>query len=130
MAVLVESAPVTGEARAATGALRAYAARHERVEEVPLAAMLTGAVAGDVNGVRAVAAGDLRVVEIVIPEEVPCDAVAPATRLLAGRGWDVAVLVPAFRLGEAHGSLRGAPCRLQPWWIDGGEVCFGAYEIP
>ena len=130
MAVMVQTTAVTSEARVATSAVRAYTARHERVREVPLAEMLAGAVIGNVTGIKAVAAGDLRVAEIVLPEEAPCETVAAATWLLNDRGWDVSVLLPLHRLGEAHATLRGAPCRLQSWWIDDGEVRFGGYETP
>ncbi len=40
MAVMVDTAVVTGEARVATSALRAYAARSERAEEVWLSGLL------------------------------------------------------------------------------------------
>ncbi len=130
MAVMVQAAAVTSEARVATSAVRTYAARHERVSEVPLSQVLDGAVAGDVNGVRAVVAGDLRVVEIVLPEEMEPGSLAPAIWLLAARGWTIDILTPSHRLGEAHAALRGSPCLLQPWWIDGGEVSFGSFETP
>ena len=130
MAVMVQVEPVTTEAQVATSVLRTYGARHERVAEVPLADMLVGSVAGDLRGVKAVAAGDLRVTEIVVPEEMECAAVASAVWVLAARGWSVDVLVPSYRIGEAHAGLRGAPCRLQPWWIDDSEISFGGYETP
>lgn len=130
MAVMVDAAAVTSEARVATSAVRTYAARHERVAEVPLSRVLEGAVAGDVTGVRAVVAGDLRVVEIVLPEEMEPGALASAIWLLAARGWSVDLLAPSHRLGEAHVALRGSPCRLQPWWLDDGEISFGSFETP
>ncbi|MFQ5555474.1 MAG: hypothetical protein ACE5GC_08925 [Acidimicrobiia bacterium] len=130
MAVMVQTEPVTTEAQVATSVLRTYRARHERVSEVPLADMVSGALRSDVRGVKAVAAGDLRVTEIVVPEEMECAAVASAVWTLAARGWSVDVLVPSCRLGEAHAGLRGAPCRLQPWWVDDSEISFGGYETP
>jgi hypothetical protein len=44
--------------------------------------------------------------------------------------WDVSVIVPAVRMGEAHRALRGAPITLQPWWADGDSVRFGGPEVP
>lgn len=44
--------------------------------------------------------------------------------------WNVSVIVPAGRMGEAHRALRGAPITLQPWWVDGENVRFGGPEVP
>lgn len=130
MTVMVQMERVASQARVTTSALRTYVARAERVDEVPLVEMVSGGGAGDLTGVMAVVAGDLRVVEIVLPDDVSCEAVASATWILSGRGWSVDVLVPSHRLGEAHAALRSVPCRLQPWWIDGDEVSFGHHETP
>jgi len=130
VAVIVDTTAVTGDGRVATSTLRAYGARTERAAEVWLADLMSGAVVGDLTGIKAVAAGDLRVVEVIIPEDVPCESVASALWLLSTRGWDATVLVPCHRLGEAHAVLRGTPCRLQSWWIEDGEVSFGGHETP
>lgn len=130
MAVMVDTAAVTGESRVATSALRSYGARHERVSEVWLTELLSGSVPGDVGGIKAIAAGDLRVAEIVLPEEADCASLASAVWILSTRGWDVSVLLPSHRLGEAHAVLRSTPCRLQGWWLEDGEISFGNYETP
>ena len=128
MTVMVQA--VNGDTHVATAALRAYAARHERVAEVPLVELLAGAAAPGSLGVKAVAVADLRVVEVVVPDEVVCEGLASSVWALAAQGWDVVVLLPLHRLGEGHGGLRGVPCRLQSWWMENGEVSFGSCEIP
>jgi hypothetical protein len=45
-------------------------------------------------------------------------------------GWQVAVIAPAERMGEAHRSLRGLPLHLQCWWADGDHIRFGGPEVP
>ena len=133
MAVMVERMSVASEARVTASALRAYAARYERVSEVSLTEMLSSAgdfSGTDFSGMGAVAASGLRIVEIALPPDVGCESLTSAVRILDSRGWQVSVLLPLHRLGEAHAILRGAPCRLQPWWIDDSEVCFGSYETP
>ncbi|MFZ0492286.1 MAG: hypothetical protein WAM81_03690 [Acidimicrobiia bacterium] len=54
----------------------------------------------------------------------------PVFRRLAADGWQVHVLVPLERMGEAHRGLRGVAVRLQGWWLDDGSVHFGRPEIP
>lgn len=56
-------------------------------------------------------------------------ASADLERLLC-KQWQVQVLVPLARLGEAHRSLRGLPLKLQGYWLDLGQVRFGAEETP
>lgn len=129
MALLIEQ--TAGTAADVTAAvIDTYTARREQVREIPLADLVAGTVAADLSAVTAVVAGDLRVVEIVAEDYDDLERLAPAAWTLAGRGWDVIVLVPCNRVGDAHASLRAAPCRLQPWWLDEHGVWFGALETP
>jgi hypothetical protein len=105
------------------------AARGSTVVEMPLLEMVHVSVAADTAMIPGVMSVEDRVVELVVDEE-PFEAIAPAIWALDARGWNVVALALAGRLGEAHRALRGTPCRLQPWWRDGDEVRFGAFEIP
>lgn len=117
------------EADAVTRAVVAsYAARRELVDELPLAGLLDGPE--DAGDLRTVVCGRDRVVEIVVDGEAHPETLVPATWELDTRGWRVVVLVALHRLGEAHGALRGTPCRLQAWWWDGDAVVFDRPEIP
>lgn len=49
---------------------------------------------------------------------------------MSAADWNVSVIVPAQRMGEAHRALRGTPITLQPWWVDGENVRFGGPEVP
>ena len=62
-------------------------------------------------------------------EAVVTDLIQVADALDAD-GWEVVVLLPSSRLGEAHAGLRGTPCTLQSWWWHGDRICFGGSEIP
>lgn len=129
MALLIEQTPdVAADVTAAV--VDTYTARRERVQEIPLADLVAGSVSADLSTVTTVVAGDLRVVEIVAEDYDDLERLAPATWTLAGRGWDVIVLVPCNLVGDAHASLRAAPCLLQPWWFDEHGVWFGALETP
>jgi hypothetical protein len=129
MALLIEQTPdVAAEVTAAVVAT--YTARGERVQEIPLADLVAGVVSADLSTITAVVAGDMRVVEIVADGYDDLERLAPTAWTLAGRGWDTVVLVPCDRVGDAHASLRAAPCRLQPWWVDEHGVWFGALETP
>ena len=68
--------------------------------------------------------------EIILDAGVDAEELTAVAWRLAGSGWSVIVLVACDRLGEAHPGLRGVPCGLQPWWLDGDEVSFGRVEIP
>lgn len=57
-------------------------------------------------------------------------ALGPVAAAVAARGWRVAVVVPAARMGEAHRLLRGGDLRLQAWWDDGDRIRFGGPEVP
>lgn len=106
-----------------------HAARGNQVLDIPLLEMVHVALAADMATVRSVVAVEERTVELVVDER-PFEALARAVWALSARGWNLAVLVPCGRAGEAHRALRGTPCRLQSWWIQNGRVYFGAYEIP
>lgn len=129
MALLIEETVDVAE-HVTAGVVDAYTSRRERVQQVPLSELVDNAVAAEVAAVTAVVAGDMRVVEIIADDEFDLEMLAAATWTLAGRGWDVTVLVPCNRLGDAHTSLRAAPCRLQGWWFDENGVWFGAHETP
>jgi len=110
--------------------VEAYSLRRERVQQMRLADLVAGSVSADLSGVPAIVVADARIVELVVGNSADLEALAPATWILSGRGWDVVVLVPCNRIGDAHSSLRAAPCQLQPWWLDADGVWFGACEIP
>lgn len=129
MAMAVQ-ASLIGTDRVVDRALAIYGAHLERAIQVPLGDMVDCDVAIDVARLAVVAAGDKRVAEIMVDETVVCEQLAPALWSLADQGWKATIVVPAARMGEAHFALRGLPCRLQAWWDDDANVCFGAYEKP
>jgi len=129
MALLIEQTPDIA-AHVTAAVVDTYTARRERVQEIPVSELVAGSVAADLSTVTAVVAGDMRVVEIVAEDYDDLERLAPAAWTLAGRGWDVIVLIPCHRVGDAHASLRAAPCQLQPWWFDERGVWFGALETP
>lgn len=129
MALLIES--TTSVATAVADAVVAtYEARRDKVKLMSLAELVAGSVAADLSGVAAIVAAEHRVAEIVAADGLDLERLAAAAWTLDGRGWDVTVLVPCDRIGDAHASLRAAPCRLQPWWQDEAGVWFGAFETP
>jgi hypothetical protein len=91
--------------------------------------MVHVSVGADVASIRSVVAVEDRMVELVV-DDGPFEALAPAVWALAARRWEVVVLTPSARNGEAHRALRGTPCRIQPWWLDGSDVRFGSFETP
>ena len=119
-----------GTDRVVDRALAIYGAHLERAIHVPLGDMVDREIAVDVARLSAVAAGDIRTAEIMVDETVLCAQISPAIWSLAEQGWTTTVVVPASRMGEAHTSLRGVPCRLQTWWEDSSGICFGAFERP
>lgn len=129
MALLIDQTPELA-ASVAAAVVDTYTARRERVQEISLADLVSGSVTADLSTITAVVAGDMRAVEIVAGDYDDLERLAPATWVLAGRGWDVTVLVACNRVGDAHAALRAAPCRLQPWWSDEHGVWFGALETP
>lgn len=66
----------------------------------------------------------------IVARDTPSNAQITVFALMADEGWTVHALVPMEQLGAAHAELRGAPVRLQGWWIDDGGVHFGRPEIP
>jgi len=66
----------------------------------------------------------------ILTRDTPRRAHALVFRRLVGEGWTVHALVSLETLGKAHRELRGAPIRLQGWWIDERGVHFGRPEIP
>lgn len=106
--------------------VRSYARLGCTVVETPLTDL------SEVPGVpgTVVVAADLGVVECVLaPDDDPID-LAPGLERLAAVGWEVTLLAPTARMGEAHRALRGRPASLQAWWYDGDHLCFGAPEVP
>jgi hypothetical protein len=119
-----------GTERVVDRALAIYRAHLERAIEVPLGDMVDRQVPVDVAHLSVVAAGEIRVAEIMVDETVMCAQLAGALWSLNDQGWRATVVVPTARLGEAHTALRGVPCRLQGWWEDTAAICFGSPEIP
>ncbi len=129
MALLIEHTPDVAS-HVADQVAAAYTARRERVRSMPLSDLVSDRVVADLSEVRTLVATDMRVVEIVTDDHVELERLAAAAWALAGLGWDVTVLVPCDRVGDAHASLRSTPCLIQPWWVDGDGVWFGAHETP
>jgi hypothetical protein len=108
-------------------AARSYARRDCTVVETSMAA------AAGIDGVpgSALLAADLGIAECTLDEGTDPALLGPGIDRLAATGWEVTVLVPARRMGEAHRALRGRSARLQPWWLDpDGAMCFGGTEVP
>jgi hypothetical protein len=106
--------------------VRSYARLGCTVVETPLADLC------EVSGIpgTVVVAADLGVAECVLTlDDDPVDLASGLERL-AAVGWEVTLLAPAARMGEAHQALRGRPLFLQAWWYDGDHLCFGASEVP
>ena len=129
MALLIET-PVDAATAVTDAVIAAYRARRERVQTMRVSDLVAGAVSSDLSEVTAVVAAELRSAEIIADAHLDLERLAAATWALAGRGWEVVVLVPCNRVGDAHNSLRAAPCVLQPWWMDGDGIWFGAFETP
>ena len=109
--------------------VRVYARRHEPVVESWLAEMAGVPVTDALGFLSCVAAIDRRIVEIVLAPSAGLAGLASAIWHLAASGWRVVILAPAPRMGDAHIALRGTPCTLQPWWIEGEGVAFGELEL-
>jgi hypothetical protein len=119
-----------GTERVVDRTLAIYRAHLERAIEVPLGDMVDRQVPVDVARLSVVAAGEIRVAEIMVDETVMCAQLTGALWSLNDQGWRATVVVPTARLGEAHTALRGVPCRLHGWWEDTAAICFGSPEIP
>ena len=83
----------------------------------------------DLDGV-AVVAPERGIVEWYPSDRQGLEPLAALSRASAGPEWQVMVIVPAARMGEAHRALRGSPVTLQPWWSDDEGVRFGGPEVP
>ncbi|NND04730.1 MAG: hypothetical protein HKN91_18315 [Acidimicrobiia bacterium] len=129
MALLIEST-VDVAASVTDAVIAAYTARREKVQTMPVSEMVSGQVSADLSTLTAVVCAEQRVAEIVVDEGLDLERLAAAAWALAGRGWDLTVLVPTSQIGDAHTSLRAAPCLIQPWWSDADGIWFGAFETP
>ena len=127
MAVAVHET-LTEVDRVTAATVEAYTRRHDSASEMPLAELLD--VPEGLGSLRAVVVESERSVEIVLDAEVDGAALAPGLWGLSAKGWQPVVLIALDRIGEAHVELRGAPCRLQPWWLHDDEVVFGGFETP
>mgnify|MGYP001815120003 FL=1 len=129
MALLIEST-VDVAASVTDAVVAAYSARREKVQTMPVSDLVSGSVSADLSALTAVVAAEPRVAEIVADAGSDLERLAAAAWALSGRGWDLIVLVPASRIGDAHSSLRSSPCLIQPWWSDADGIWFGALETP
>ena len=108
---------------------RAYVASHTPVVEARLAAVVVDPAAG-IGDLPAVVVANRSTIEIVLGDaDVSAGLIAAIAELAVG-GWEVVILIEGHRSGDAHRGLRGAPCVLQQWWRQGGEICFGGFETP
>lgn len=127
MAVAIHESP-TDVDRVTAAVLEVYTRRREVAAEMPLAELLD--VPSGLGSLRAVVSDSERSVEIVLDAGYDAAAVVPGLWALAGKGWRPIVLIALEHVGEAHGELRGAPCRLQPWWVVDDRIVFGGFEKP
>lgn len=124
------SASTSETARVAAGAGRTYAVRGEFVVESSLADAPLAARIPDLAGTRSVIVPERRRCEIVLDDDAVVTDLIPVVDALDGDGWEVVVLLPSARMGDAHTGLRGTTCMLQSWWWHGDCILFGATEIP
>ncbi len=111
---------------AATRAASLHLHHEGEVIETPLSSFLDRS---GMDGVAVVAPERGLVEWFPHDDQVLAPLAAHADRVSA-TGWQVAVIVPARRMGEAHRDLRGSQAMLQPWWPDGEHVRFGGPEVP
>ena len=114
--------------RVAAAVLDSHVLRGEPALESQLVELLD--LPSDLGSIRTVTVTEERVVEVVLDADMAAEALIPGIWKIAGRGWQVRVLVALDRIGQAHPELRGVPCRLQPYWFTADEVNFGPFEIP
>ncbi len=114
--------------RVAAAVLDAHALRGDSALESQLVEFLD--LPSNLGSIRTVTVAGDRVIEIVLDADMEAAALTPGIWRIAGRGWDVRVLVALDRIGRAHPELRGVPCRLQPYWFSAEGVDFGGFEIP
>ena len=127
MAVAVHDT-LTEVDRVTAATIEVYTRRRDRAAEMPLAELLD--VPKSLGSLRAVVAKSDRTVEIVLDDGVDAASLASGLWALAAKGWQPVVLIALDRIGAAHVDLRGAPCRLQAWWIHDEQVVFGGFEAP
>ena len=127
MAVAVHDT-LTEVDRVSAATVEVYTRRRDLATEMPLAELLE--VPKGVGSLRAVVAAADRTIEIIVDDGVDAASLAPGLWSLAAEGWQPVVLIAVDRIGEAHADLRGAPCRLQPWWMIEDQVVFGSFETP
>jgi hypothetical protein len=112
-----------------TGAVVAnHRARVEPPVELTLAELIDAPV--EVGAIRGIMAPTDRSVEVVVDEESSLHLMNEVAWRLHAEGMSLNVLVELARLGEAHHELRGTPCTLQGWWIEGDRVHFAGFETP
>ncbi|GBE24423.1 MAG TPA: hypothetical protein ENG98_04270 [Actinobacteria bacterium] len=129
--VMTAQATWTESDRVATAAMAGYALQLEAAVTAPLIEMIDGTANDAAAGLLCAVAGERRAVEIVLDDTVSADHLTAPIWSLDQRGWNVTVLVPLAQMGDAHTSLRGVPCTLQPWWrMNSGDVVFGSLETP
>jgi hypothetical protein len=114
--------------RVAAAVLDTHALRGDSALESQLVEFLD--LPSNLGSIRTVTVAGDRVIEIVLDADMEAAALTLGIWRLAGRGWDVRVLVALDRIGRAHPELRGVPCRLQPYWFSADGVDFGGFEIP
>ncbi len=129
MAVMVQT-EVTAVADVVRSVVAHYTTRHEAVVESWLAEIAGVPVTDALGFLSCVVAIDRRMIEIVVPSAAETAGLSAVVWDLSGSGWQITVLAPTSGMGRAHASLRGTPCRLQPWWYHDGEIVFGRYERP
>ena len=126
MAVAVQEA-LTEVDRVADAVVESYGRCHEVAHQAQLVEFVD---ATDVGAMRTISCPERRSIEIVLDAELEAGSLVPGIWRLTQGGHRVVVLVALGRIGAAHPELRGVPCRLQPYWLEGDRVCFGGFEIP
>jgi hypothetical protein len=110
---------------AATTAGAIHMHREPEVLETPLDAF--SGISG-LDGM-AVVAPHRGLAEFYPSDGQPLTALGPLAASMTAEGWDVWIVVPSGRMGDAHRALRGFPVMLQAWWDDGDRICFGGPEV-
>lgn len=126
MAVAVREA-LTEVDRVADAVVETYRRSHEEAHQAQLVEFVD---VKDVGAMRTIACPQRRTVEIVLDAELDAGSLVPGIWRLGQGGHAVVVLVALGRIGAAHPELRGVPCRLQAYWLEGERVCFGGFEVP
>ncbi len=120
----------TESERVVDAALVGYSVIGAVAKPVALGTVLDKPIPMAVSGLLCAVVMDPRTVEIVADELFDPVSLRDAIESLVEQEWSVTVLVPLDAVGVAHALLRGAPCNLQPWWEDYGQILFGGYEVP